>query len=230
MKEKQEVYNNFEEFFSPLRMSRYQQASSDIEDAIELYSFNLRASQEMFGLIHCFEVILRNKIDTHYKQKFGDDWIKDSISVNSNFAKIEKHVSFVKTGIGDHGYKGHNRLLVSLTFSFWTELFNTKQHQAGGDSLLKIFTKKPRGSEYNNLYVYTKLKDIKDIRNRIAHHEPICFNKENKQDFTLVNKNYNSIIELLKWLDIDPKFLIQHLKMSGMLYHIYNYNHLFEKL
>lgn len=51
-----------------------------------LYRKNLKLSQELFTVISCFEVVLRNKIDQHYTNKFGTDWLRDAVSIGGMFA------------------------------------------------------------------------------------------------------------------------------------------------
>ena len=54
--------------------------------------------------------------------------------------------------------------------------------------------------------IYDRLEKIRTLRNRIAHHEPICFMK-GTSNFSLAEteKTYKHINELLAWMDIDLK-------------------------
>ena len=57
-------YSEFEDAISPERMHRYVLAcANDTKRAMTLYRYNLRLSQEMYAIISCFEVSLRNKIN-----------------------------------------------------------------------------------------------------------------------------------------------------------------------
>ncbi len=56
------------------------------------------------------------------------------------------------------------------------------QFYSGGQSLLRIFPAKPTSTptvQYNHRYVFNELERINRIRNRIAHHEPVCFSLGN---------------------------------------------------
>ena len=58
-----------------------------------LYRCNLRLSQEMFTLISCFEVTLRNRIDRQLKAHLGGDWLRDAIlpgGVSYSDARVDK--------------------------------------------------------------------------------------------------------------------------------------------
>jgi hypothetical protein len=57
-------YTEFEDLISSERMRKYLVAcGNDTRKAMKLYRLNLKLSQEMFTIISCFEVTLRNKID-----------------------------------------------------------------------------------------------------------------------------------------------------------------------
>lgn len=66
-------YSEFEEIISQQRMRKYLLAcDNDSRKAMTLYRYNIRLSQEMFALIGCFEVTLRNRIDKVMRAHFGN--------------------------------------------------------------------------------------------------------------------------------------------------------------
>ena len=70
----------FQEVMSIPRISRYLTAAGrDSRKAMTLYRLNLRLSQELFTVISCFEVALRNRIDQHYSRRNGNDWLRDAV-------------------------------------------------------------------------------------------------------------------------------------------------------
>jgi len=74
-------YTDFERIMSATRMSRYLTAcGNNSRKAMTLYRKNLRLSQELFTIISCFEVALRNGINLHYSSLYGNDWLRDSVS------------------------------------------------------------------------------------------------------------------------------------------------------
>lgn len=102
--------------------------------------------------------------------------------------------------------------MASHGFGFWRYLFSDHQYRAGGLDLLNIFPNKPTSTPsiaYNAKYVFSKLAEINDTRNRIAHHEPICFAPRNPvKDTNYARQNYFQIITLFQWLDIDEASLL----------------------
>ena len=50
-----------------------------------LYRYNLRLSQEMYAIISCFEVSLRNKINNEMRAHHGNDWLRDFVMPGGRF-------------------------------------------------------------------------------------------------------------------------------------------------
>ncbi len=86
------------------------------------------------------------------------------------------------------------------------------QFQAGGQSLLHIFPAKPKSSpaiQYNHSYVFNELAKINELRNRLAHQEPICFLAAHAQiNTTYVRQHHALILQLFHWLQIDEAALL----------------------
>ena len=70
-------YDECLQVLSPARLNKYAQASGNEKaKALRLYQYNIKLSQRFYGVIGMFEIMLRNAINTHYKQYFNDDnWI-----------------------------------------------------------------------------------------------------------------------------------------------------------
>lgn len=65
-------YRDFESILSSQRLQRYvNSCSGDTRKAMTLYRENLHLSQEMFTIISCFEVALRNAIDKQLIMTLG---------------------------------------------------------------------------------------------------------------------------------------------------------------
>jgi len=74
------TYEEFEILISPVRLARYHAACSNSKPrTLKLYRANTRLSGELLSILGMFEVVLRNKIDTHYKTRYpavpgGEEW------------------------------------------------------------------------------------------------------------------------------------------------------------
>lgn len=83
-------YTDFERINTHVRMSRYLQAChGNTRKAMTLYRKNLQLTQELFTVIGCFEVALRNTIDEKCTRVFGNNWLKEGsspgVSVKTKF-------------------------------------------------------------------------------------------------------------------------------------------------
>ena len=99
-----------------------------------------------------------------------------------------------------------------MEFGVWKYMFSQKQFRATGCVLLKIFPSKPRSSiqiQYNHSYIFNELDKVNTLRNRIAHHEPVCFylNASVINTGYIVNE-YQKIQMLFSWMNIDSKSML----------------------
>lgn len=208
-------YVDFESVMSSARMHRYLVATgNNSRKAMTLYRKNLQLSQEMFTVISCFEVALRNKINEQYIAQHGNDWLRDSISHGGIFTakKCVKTKNLIRKSLGKLTVYTHPKLLASFDFGFWRYLYAQPQFYAGGQTLLKVFPSKPTSTpaiQYNQTYIFNQLKLINDFRNRIAHHEPICFQSGAAViNTTSTLQHYNLILQLFQWMNINESALL----------------------
>ena len=211
-------YSDFEQVISPERMRRYLIAChNDSRKAMTLYRYNLKLSQEMFTIISYFEVVLRNKIDTEMKNHYGNHWLRDSIMSDGIFDydnRVEGTKKIITKAYNSlrHAHKyTHSNLLTEMDFGIWKFMFNNVQYRLSGRCLLNIFPNKPTSNinaKYNNVYVFNELDCVNEIRNRIAHHEPICFGKHENIDTQRVAHCYYSMAKLFQWMNINSESLL----------------------
>ena len=76
---------------------------------------------------------------------------------------------------------------------------------AGGSTLLATMPNLPPHFKQNN--VYQKLDRINSIRNRVAHHEPICFDAGHTINSSYARTHFQDILDLIDWMNIDSRQL-----------------------
>ena len=167
-------------------------------------------------MISCFEVALRNRIDHTYRESHGNDWIRTSIGGVFAGDKCRNTRKKIEDKINTLGEKcSHDKLVAEMEFGFWRYLFAPTQFWTAGSILLNIFPCRPRSSnsiKYNHSYVFEELQKINNLRNRIAHHEAICFTADaSKISTDYVRIRYQIILTLFHWMDIDEKSLMHGL-------------------
>lgn len=219
-------YTEFEGIISQKRMQKYMQAcNNDSRRAMTLYRHNLKLSQEMFTIISCFEVALRNRIDREMISHFGNDWLRDLVLPGGAFygnprvGKTCKIIKKVYHNLDESGTYSHSKLLSEMEFGVWKYMFNNIQYGLCGRHLLRIFPNKPKStklSQIDNSRIFLELDYINNIRNRIAHHEPICFGHPICVDTTYTLKNYVRIMTLFQWMGIESSSLLYGLDHVGV--------------
>ena len=214
-------YSEFEDIISPQRLQRYLlSCHSDTRKAMTLYRYNIKLSQELLGVVGCFEVALRNKINNLFISQFGSDWLRDFILPGGIFysdprvAKTKKIITKVYEGLLLDNKYSHDKLLSEMEFGVWKYMFSNVQYALTGQTLLSIFPNKPISSavqNYDNTYIFRELDYINNLRNRIAHHEPICFgngaNRNIINTYYALNR-YSRILTLFQWLNINGLSLL----------------------
>ena len=99
-----------------------------------------------------------------------------------------------------------------MEFGIWKYMFSPIQYRVTGRNLLSIFPNKPRSSremQYNQTYIFNELDKVNSLRNRIAHHETICFATNTSTiDTSYVINIYSKIKTLFSWMDIDSNSLL----------------------
>jgi hypothetical protein len=192
------------------RFTKYLTYCGNQGRALKLYRANLILSQKIYAVVGQFEVVLRNSIDRHYRSIHGEDWLADAVQPGGFLDNpgCEDAYHSVQEGIYSLKEKySQDTMVARLTFGFWTYQFSPRVFAAGGNTLLRIFPDRPFGT--NQKKVFQELIRVNEIRNRIAHHEPICFDKKTVSISTIyAAKRYYLIIELLKWLGADPKKML----------------------
>ncbi|WP_197717757.1 Abi family protein [Neisseria animalis] len=210
--------------FSEQRMQRYKHAVGE-ESAPDLYRLNLLLSRELFSLVSVFEIALRNKIDRCLVVGMSDsNWLYNSIQPKTDPSlpyqgcflqgKAGDSAKLIRDVLASKGNIPHDKLVAELGFGFWRYLFaggKGGQFEATGKVLLKVFPNKPKSTPsraYNQKWIFDELSKINRFRNRLAHHEPICF-KGNAKSTEYAREIYRSLVGLLDYMNIDTAALFE---------------------
>lgn len=207
---------NFERLiviFSEARISRYLNADDSMESVIEQYHANVQLSEAMIPTLHYFEICMRNKIDQMIKHHYSIDWLASPLSPlhlsESDITKI-KHTT-TKLRMERKADPSHDDIVAQMTFGFWRSFFHRKYdpiiwHRNG---LIKSVFPHLLRSNRTRSYVEQKILKIKDIRNRIAHHEDVLMHKISIIDvhsmcYELISAMSLEALEMLKTIDRFP--------------------------
>jgi len=208
-------FTTFEYILSQPRLARYVKAcAGNTRQAMTLYRLNLKLSQELFTLVGCFEVAYRNAIDRHYSVRSGTDWLRDAARPGGMFnnglcGKTPYIISEAEKKLLVYS---HSKLIAEIDFGFWRYMFARHQFRSGGQSLLAVFPAKPKSNpviHYNNHFFFTQLEKVNILRNRLAHHEPVCFQiGTHTKDTSYARQNYFFVLQLFRWMEIHESSLL----------------------
>lgn len=208
-------FDDFQKIVSKERLCRYITACNEDETlTMRLYKANIKVSLEMFAVVGAFEIALRNAIDGIMSNVYGPDWLRDAIFPGGFFdiPQCRDHVKIIRSAYNKllaHQTYSHGQLLAKMEFGVWKYMFSNPQYRASGRLLLKVFPLKPtstRTIQYNNTTIFNELDHVNSLRNRIAHHEPICFPTGMSVTSTAyIRWIYARIQMLFSWMGIDSR-------------------------
>lgn len=185
---------------SKTRLNPYLSAvAHDPAGALELYKVNLKTSARLFIWLAFLEVILRNALVGALTARHSDSALDPFVSIWPDLAPEERAV-FRKAEHGSRlkGNHGNFETLISeLPFSFWKHLLSSRhQTTLWAGSLRHAF---PYLKPQRRALVFEAVQHAVELRNRIAHHEPI-FRRELGTDLRQIQKIIGWISpEALAW-------------------------------
>lgn len=190
---KNESFSGFWEALSVERIGRYVTATNgDIERAHYLYTLNAQVSNSLYIMLHMLEVCLRNNFHSALTARFGQDWY-DQLGVIKTVNQRQKINEAKIRLVNNKKPIEPARLVASLTFGFWTTCIGAEYND---DLWVKAIHRPFKESqELTRKGLNRDLTQLRNLRNRIAHHEPIL-------SWNL-NKHYKNGTKIIKALSPD---------------------------
>jgi hypothetical protein len=183
------------------RLQRYEEiADGDAEHALRLYVWNTALSESLYSPIQGLEVTLRNKIHDRLTSQFGASWYDDT-RVGLQYVQRDQ-VSSAQRSLQDRGKPLDSpRLIAELNFGFWVGLFGPRyETHLWRPYLRHLFVNAPR--PFLRKDVHRVLNDIRLLRNRVAHHEPILQRP--------LSKEHGLVLTAIGWLCTPTTFWVAH--------------------
>lgn len=176
--------HTFENVFSTARLSTYHKATGgDWSKSKLLYLWNAEISGAFIPILQTLEVAIRNAITEALEQIYGVNWawhktFELSLPNNKDQRKpwVEKSTKYRN----DTG-----KIIADMNFIFWQKMFTRRfSNNIWNTHLHNVF---PNVGATSIQTLYAELDQIRKLRNRIAHHEPI-FNRNLADDLNLILK------------------------------------------
>jgi hypothetical protein len=174
-----------------------QECGQDIDAALALYQWNMEISSAFMIPLHVFEVVVRNAVVEAIENVHGHGWawnqgfIKSLPSASSGY---NPSLNMLQTA-RKHSTTG--KVVAELNFIFWQKMF-TKRHDVRiwQPHLHSAF---PYMAFHNcavsRKNIHDKIEQVRKLRNRIAHHEPI-FHRNLAEDYDVMR-------DIIEWRSPD---------------------------
>jgi len=194
---------------SPERLQRYLGiAAGDLAQALRLYMWNTALSEALYGPLQGLEITLRNKIHQRLAGAFGAHWYDDA-RLGLRYAQ-QQQVATAKQTLQFQGKPLEpERIVAELSFGFWVGLFGSKyENQLWRPHLRPLFVNAP--SPFVRKDAHTVFDEIRLLRNRIAHHEPILQRA--------LSKEHGIILTAIEWFCATTASWVNHHSRFATIY------------
>jgi hypothetical protein len=199
------VISALERALSTERLSTYLAAAgADHAAALRLYVWNTRISAALYGPLQALEILIRNAFHRELTAVYGPAWY-DNPRVPLTPAAAGR-VADAKQALQRAGRPlDPGRIVAELSFGFWERLLSRGPHgrlnyemALWRPALHRAFpnARRPRAD------IHRPLPGLRDLRNRIAHHEPI-FGRNLADD-------YRTILQVINWMCADTHAWVVH--------------------
>lgn len=175
------------------RMSTYEAATAatpQLAGALALYAWNAQVSAALMAPLHICEVVIRNAVADALAAVYGPDWPWQQVFITSlpnptRGYNPRADILNVRAGQPTTG-----KVIPELKFVFWQTLFTRRFDDRIWQPHMRAVMPcldpaktiaQLRGS------IYGELDQLRRLRNRIAHHEPI-FTRHLADDFQKIQQ------------------------------------------
>ena len=165
---------------SSARISTYESATGgkkpDSLEALNLYAWNADVSGALLIPLHVCEVAIRNAVSTAIENVYGDRWPWSS-GFERSLPNPTRGFSPKKDLINARlNQRTTGKVIPELKFAFWQSIFTSRHDQRFWNPYLTDLFPNMNTSvsiQDRRKLIYDELEQIRRLRNRIAHHEPI---------------------------------------------------------
>lgn len=197
---------SFERAISPERLAPYRGAANgDLLGAVKLYNWNTAVSATFYGPLQTLEVALRNAMHRELEIKYGPGWFNEAAPGLDNGARNK--IAEVRRKLAREGYLvDPPHVVASLSLGFWVSLLGPGgvvsalgvgqgarkadyERTLWRSALYKAFPH----AKLSRRAAHAPVEDIRKLRNRIAHHEPV-FARD-------LSRDHETLLKVASWID-----------------------------
>ena len=209
-------FQHIESILHTERIDAYRQDGADHTTTLSRYLLNMALSEALYPVLQFAEIALRNAVHRELTARCGTDAWYDSAPARLTPWQQDK-VAEAKDSLRKRRKPlSPGRIIAELTFGFWTCFFNNAHARTGIGSYLSknAFPHAPATEQYQ-ARLDKRWLEIRDLRNRIFHHERILHWKN-------LDARHQAILDLIAWMSPELRDLaatldrFQSLRRSGL--------------
>ncbi|MGV8038860.1 MAG: hypothetical protein AB2L07_01845 [Thermoanaerobaculaceae bacterium] len=173
-------------------------------DALALYAWNMALCEALYPALHALEVAVRNSVHTAFSKGLGANWYE-----NLERPELER-VAAAKASLAEEGKSIEvSRVIAQLPLGFWTGLLTKRYEQRLWPRFMQsAFPLMPRSQRTRHV-VHGRLDDLRNLRNRVFHHEPVWHWKDlpdkHHQLWEVTGWTNQELAELVAFVDRFPE-------------------------
>lgn len=173
------------------RFGRYRAwADADDSKALALYALNTSLSEALYTPLQMLEVCLRNRIHAVMTEAHHERWFEAENLLQIDYQREQMTKALEELARKQKALEP-GRVVAELSFGFWTAMLG-KPYENLWQTTLHRIARRSDGKGVTRKAFNRPLQPIREMRNRIAHHEPIIYWD--------LPKHYQAILELTSWL------------------------------
>ena len=211
--------DELEASFSSVRLSTYLKAvRGDREKALHLYTWNTAISAAFYGPLQGLEIALRNAMDRQLAACYGEAWY-DNPATGLHAGCLERVARAKAEAVRSGKVADSPRIVAALSFGFWVSLLGRggRPDPAGhrGNYEMTLWRSALRDAFCHRTPLTRKqahqpLNCLRELRNRIAHHEPIFARN--------LPEEHQRILDVTGWISPAARSWIEgHSRVAALL-------------
>jgi hypothetical protein len=187
-------FNKIAESLSVERLGSYgQRDQADQCTILARYLWNMAVCESLYSPLQLCEVGLRNAIHQRLTELYGPAWYESPDFSITDWGRYEVEKAKAKL-IGQNVQSSPASIVAELQFGFWTHLFQD-HYESRTDflprSIKHVFLNLPK-SQHNRKQIKRTLDDIRDLRNKVFHHERVVH-------WTDLKDKHQIMLEVIRW-------------------------------
>ncbi|MGH2559874.1 MAG: hypothetical protein ACRDJH_12480 [Thermomicrobiales bacterium] len=207
------------------RLDAYRLPNGTDWDMALNYFWNVALSEALYPGLCMLEVTLRNAIHRDLSRREGTElWFRGLL-------EPRQLRDFAGTSVSLHDKLKRQptpgQIVAELNFGFWTTLLSQPYNQSlwtpNKSALLRAVFSRPPRVPNNRHYIHGRYNDLRLLRNRVMHHEPIwnglTYKQTGQSDRHVdIYDLHNQILEAIGWVSDTARRSVQQIDTFDTVY------------